>query len=435
MLIGRLLVGLAVVMTIAFGLSQLVGDTATWIVMSGALVLAWIWQHWQVQRLERWAERPNLSPPVATGALGAPILRLYQHWRQRERQVAQLEEAVLGFQIAAQALPDGVVTLDRDLRIEWCNRQALYQLGLRLPADRGQLLLNLVRDPRFVRYAQGSDWAEPVMIRTGGPDDRHLQLQLIAYGRRQRLLLTRDMTQVERLETTRRDFVANVSHELRTPLTVLSGFLETLIDWPDDAPRAQQAGYLKLMLDQAQRMQQIVADLLTLSTLESTPQAAGRPVAMDKLMANLRASTAALSGGRHELHIGCPPGLKIIGAEPELLSAFGNLLSNAVRYTPAGGHIEAGARLQPDGSLVFAVRDSGPGIEAKHIPRLTERFYRVDTGRSREVGGTGLGLAIVKHVAMRHEAELLIESEVGKGSCFTLRFPANRVIQSQDTTR
>lgn len=435
MLIVRLLLGLAVVMAISFGLSQIVGDTATWIVLGGVLVLAWVWQHWQVQRLERWAERPDLSPPVAAGALDAPIARLYQHLRQRERQMAQLEEAVLGFQIAAQALPDGVVTLDRDLRIEWCNRQALHQLGLRLPADRGQFLLNLVRDPGFVRYAQSTDWADPVMIRIGDPEHRHLQLQLIAYGRRQRLLLTRDMTQMERLETTRRDFVANVSHELRTPLTVLSGFLETLIDWPDDAPRAQQASHLQLMLDQAQRMQQIVADLLTLSTLESTPQGVGRPVALDSLMEGLHASTAALSGGRHELHIACPPGIQLIGAEPELLSAFGNLLSNAVRYTPAGGHIKAGVQVQPDGSLVFTVRDSGPGIEAQHIPRLTERFYRVDTGRSREVGGTGLGLAIVKHVAMRHEAELLIESEVGQGSCFTLHFPANRVRQAQDTTR
>ncbi len=435
MLIARLLLGLGIVLAASFGLAQLVGDMATWLVLGTVLVIAWVWQHWQVRRLARWAERPDLSPPVAAGSLDAPIARLYQHLRQRERQMAQLEEAVLGFQIAAQALPDGVVTLDRDLRIEWCNRQALLQLGLRLPADRGQFLLNLVRDPAFVRYAQSTDWADPVMIHTGEPQQRHLQLQLIAYGRRQRLLLTRDMTQMERLETTRRDFVANVSHELRTPLTVLSGFLETLIDWPEDAPREQQTRYLNLMHEQAKRMQQIVADLLTLSTLESTPQSAGRFVSLTGLLASLRASASALSSGRHELQLDCPAGLHLLGEESELLSAFGNLLANAVRYTPAGGQIRADVTLQADGTLVFAVTDSGPGIEAQHIPRLTERFYRVENSRSRDVGGTGLGLAIVKHVAMRHDAELVIESEVGRGSCFSLHFPANRVRQDQETTR
>jgi two-component system phosphate regulon sensor histidine kinase PhoR len=238
--------------------------------------------------------------------------------------------------------------------------------------------------------------------------------------------MTRDITQIDRLETTRRDFVANVSHELKTPLTVLNGFLETLRDLPLSEEQKNQ--YLGLMQIQAQRMQNIVEDLLVLSKLESTTSVTQEdPIAMPALIERLGNDAKSLSRGQHQIHCHCSANSILIGAEDELSSAFANLVSNAVRYTPAGESITIQWVLEPDGSGSFSVADTGPGIESQHLPRLTERFYRVDRSRSRETGGTGLGLAIVKHVATRHQAQLLIDSEVGKGSRFTLLFPEKRV--------
>jgi len=253
-------------------------------------------------------------------------------------------------------------------------------------------------------------------------------VQLISYNKHQRMLLTRDVTQIERLETTRRDFVANVSHELRTPLTVLSGFLETLRDMPPEAlSDEQREQYMKLMLDQAQRMQAIVADLLTLSTLESSPTTDPQPVNMPALIETVLSQARALSGGRHEIVGEIDEGLDILGTGTEIASAISNLLINAVRYTPEGGHITVRWRREPDGDARYSVKDTGIGIASHHLPRLTERFYRVDRSRSRESGGTGLGLAITKHIAMRHDAELEIASELGQGSTFALHFPDSRV--------
>lgn len=385
-------------------------------------------QAFQVRRLLRWLKDPRPLVPRLFGNL-APLGQTLQV-RQREqlRQVQQLEDAVLGFQIAAQALPDGVVTLDRHLNIEWCNRVAQQHLGLRMPADQGRGLLNLVRDPGFLNYASQGDWSDPLLIEIHAPQYRHLSLQLLAYGRRQRLLLTRDVTQLQRLETTRRDFVANVSHELRTPLTVVNGFLETMIDLPEEAiDGPSRLHYLKLMHEQTGRMQQLVSDLLALSTLEASPNAESERVALDPLLAALQRQAEALAAGKNPLRFVVQPNLTLLGSAHEISSAFSNLVSNAVRYTPLGGAIHVHLKLQENGSLRFSVQDEGPGIAAEHIPRLTERFYRVDRGRSRELGGTGLGLAIVKHVAIRHEASLDIRSQLGQGSVFTLTFPPERV--------
>lgn len=386
-------------------------------------------QTFHVRRLLIWLKDPNQTLPRLFGSYRAIGDKLQLRQRERLRQIQQLEDAILGFQIAAQALPDGVVTLDRHLNIEWCNRVAQQHLGLRMPADQGRGLLNLLRDPSFLRYATQGDWSDSLLIELHAPQYRHISLQLLAYGRRQRLLLTRDVTQMQRLETTRRDFVANVSHELRTPLTVVSGFLETMIELPVNAiDEASRTHYLKLMHEQTERMKQLVSDLLALSTLEASPNAESERVALDPLMESLQRQTEALAAGKNPLQFVCQPGLSLLGSAHELSSAFSNLVNNAVRYTPSGGAIAVRLTLQENGSLRFSVQDEGPGIAAEHLPRLTERFYRVDRGRSRELGGTGLGLAIVKHVAMRHEASLDIHSQIGHGSLFILSFPPERVL-------
>ncbi|VCU67993.1 Phosphate regulon sensor protein PhoR [Pigmentiphaga humi] len=408
-------------------LSRPLGGGFGWAVFSFGLGVLLVWHIWQLSRVLRWTRDLQRPPPPSAGSWDDALARLYRHLREQQRQLSQLEGNVQGFFAAAQALPDGLVTLNEEFHIDWCNRIARQHLGLRLPADHGQSLLNLVRAPEFVKYARQQDWPAPLLVRSPGGGERLLMVQLISYNKHQRMLLTRDVTQIERLETTRRDFVANVSHELRTPLTVLAGFLETLRDMPAEALNEdQRRHYLKLMLDQAQRMQAIVADLLTLSTLESSPTTDPQPVDMPELIATALDQATALSAGRHTFDRDIDPGLDILGTATELASAISNLLVNAVRYTPDGGHIAVTWRRE-DGGARYAVQDTGIGIDSHHLPRLTERFYRVDRSRSRESGGTGLGLAITKHIAMRHGAELHIESEPGHGSTFSLHFPDSRV--------
>jgi two-component system phosphate regulon sensor histidine kinase PhoR len=321
---------------------------------------------------------------------------------------------------AAQALPDGVVILDRANRIEWCNLTAESHLQLDGRADRGQYIGNLVREPEFVDYLNTSKEASVRITR----DHAALSLRLIPFGQSQKLLLSRDVTQAERVDAMRRDFVANVSHELRTPLTVLVGFLETVRELKLDPQRVRD--YLGMMGEQAGRMHRIIDDLLALSVLESAPPPPVERVAIAPLLERLHADAVALSRGRHAISLEGTPSLDLLGSETELASAFGNLLSNAVRYTPAGGSVKLRWHDGADGAA-FTVEDTGSGIAPEHIPRLTERFYRVDRSRSRETGGTGLGLAIAKHALARHDAVLEIQSEPGKGSRFSARFPARRL--------
>jgi two-component system phosphate regulon sensor histidine kinase PhoR len=324
---------------------------------------------------------------------------------------------------AVQALPDGVVILDSANHIEWHNRTAEAQLGLERRADLGQNIANLVREPEFIEYLQSQDHETPVRVARG--QTIALSLQLIPFGQSQKMLLSRDVTQAERVDVMRRDFVANVSHELRTPLTVLVGFLETVRELKLDPQRVRD--YIGMMQEQSARMQRIIDDLLTLSALDSAPPASGdRRVAVQPLLQRLRADAAALSGGRHAIRLEGETASELLGVESELASAFGNLVSNAIRYTPPGGVVTLAWRESQDGAR-FSVEDTGIGIEPEHIPRLTERFYRVDRSRSRETGGTGLGLAIAKHALARHDAVLEVQSEPGKGSRFTARFPARRL--------
>jgi two-component system phosphate regulon sensor histidine kinase PhoR len=318
-----------------------------------------------------------------------------------------------------------VVILDGANRIEWCNLTAEGHLQLDGRADRGQNIANLVREPEFVEYLQSPQEGPVRIAREHG---RALSLLLIPFGHAQKLLLSRDVTQAERVDAMRRDFVANVSHELRTPLTVLVGFLETVRELKLDPQRVRD--YLGMMREQATRMHRIIEDLLALSVLESAPPPAAERVRVASLLERLRADAEALSGGRHAVSLDGHPTLDLLGSEAELASAFGNLISNAVRYTPAGGKVRLSWRESSDGAL-FAVQDTGLGIAPEHVPRLTERFYRVDRGRSRETGGTGLGLAIVKHALARHQAVLEIDSTPGRGSTFSVRFPPQRLLPAR----
>ena len=425
----RTLIFVALWAVVALLAQWLIGDPAGWVVFSASLTAMLLWRSWRLTLVSRWAHQPDSAPPASVGPWDDILAPLYRYTRARARELTETRDTMQGMLAAAQALPDGAVTLNEDFQIDWCNRMARQHLGLRLPADRGHNLLNLLRAPEFVEYAHRPSWPEPILVRLGQQgQERLMMMQLTAYASNQRLLITRDVTQIERLETTRRDFVANVSHELRTPLTVLAGFLETLRDMPDDAlPQEQREQYIDMMHEQAHRMQAIVEDLLTLSTLESSPGSDPRAVNMGALLHKARQQIEALSGGRHELVWHIDETLDVLGAENELTSALSNLLTNAVRYTPDGGTITVRWERELEGGACYSVQDTGIGIPARHLPRLTERFYRVDRGRSRAVGGTGLGLAITKHIAMRHDAELLITSEPGKGSVFSLRFPADRI--------
>ncbi len=410
------------------------GAAAGWALLSMALASHLLWRSHRLQRVTRWATDPTQPPPTVPGRWDDVLAALYRYTRAQSRDLNSARVTLHSMLAAAQALPDGVVTLNKELQIDWCNRMARAHLGLRLPTDRGHTLLNLLRSPEFAAYAHQDDWPEPILVRMPhGQDERQLLVQLTAYAHDQRLLISRDVTQIQKLETTRRDFVANVSHELRTPLTVLSGFLETMAGAPSAAiAETQRAHYLKLMIEQAARMQAIVADLLTLSTLESSPNAASEPVAMLALLSDIRLQIEALSNQRHTFDWHIDPDLDLLGIESELSSAFSNLLTNAVRYTPTGGTITISWIREPTGGARYTVQDTGIGIAKHHLPRLTERFYRVDSGRSRAVGGTGLGLAITRHIALRHSASIHVDSKPGQGSIFTLIFPAKRVAKQGD---
>jgi two-component system phosphate regulon sensor histidine kinase PhoR len=394
--------------------------------LAAALALA-LWLHWrEFRKLKRWVAQPRLGdPPEAEGEWGEVFNLLHRHRRANLHRRRQLAQLIVRSRRAAQALPYGVTVLDAELRLDWCNAVARGHLGLHPERDRGSPIANFLRHPDFVDYLGRRAFDEPLRLQLGGERTRTLQLQLVAFELDAWMLLSQDITRAEQLETMRRDFVANVSHELRTPLTVVSGFLETIQDLKLEPQRVRD--YVNLMAPQAARMRHIIEDLLALSALEHAPPPADERVALAPLFERLRTEIEQLSGGRHRLSFAFDPGHDLAGAESELTSAFLNLASNAVNYTPAGGEIRIRWRSGPEGGE-FAVADTGIGIQPEHLPRLTERFYRVDRGRSRDTGGTGLGLAIVKHALARHQAALAVESTPGKGSTFRARFPAARLL-------
>ena len=376
-------------------------------------------------------------PPRLPGLWGEAAQRICRLSRSQD-QLLQDSQVRLGeFLAAMQASPSGVVLLDAQDRIEWCNQMATQHFGFDAQRDVLQHIANLVRAPAFKRYMAANNFTQDVVIPGGASTPGrpvNLSVHAHSYGKDRKLLLSRDITAVELAEAMRRDFVANVSHEIRTPLTVLSGFIETLQTLPLKAQERER--YLALMAQQSQRMQTLVNDLLTLSRLEGSPHPSVNDwVNTSALFAQseqeARALSTLIAPHGHDIKFDVGAGFEIAGVQAELYSAVSNLVTNAVRYTPDVGKVCVSWKVLSDGRGEFVVEDSGPGIAAEHLPRLTERFYRVDRSRSRETGGTGLGLAIVKHVAQRHGAELHIQSQLGQGSRFSITFPSARVRSNQ----
>jgi len=382
-------------------------------------------------RLLNWLRGNQLeNAPRDTGLWGEVGYRIERAVRDRDRAVARNRLELEQFLSAIEASPNGVLMLDPQEQIVWCNRVAADHFALDPQRDLRQRITNLVRAPAFVAYLQAANFVEPLVLGNGrGPGT--LSIIVREYGEGMRLVLSLDVTERMRSEAMRRDFVANVSHEIRTPLTVLSGFIETMHTLP--LTTVERERVLVLMNQQTQRMQTLVADLLTLAQLEGSPRPApDRWVDLDSLLLRIAADAEALSAGRHRLRLKPATRVELAGVESELLSAIANLVTNAVRYTPEGGEVEVAWRVLEGGDGELTVIDTGPGIAREHIPRLTERFYRVDGSRSRDTGGTGLGLSIVKHVMQRHGGELMIQSDVGRGSRFRLVMPAARVRHASD---
>ncbi len=379
-------------------------------------------------RFSHWLADPRPEAlPASSGSWEDIFAAFYHLLRKQRRSESRLTATLQDFRQAGMAMPDGLVILDGANQVEWCNPKAELHFGLDARRDAGQLVTHLVRQPQFAEALDAGACAEPLTLRSARSGDLILSVLIVPYEANRKLIISRDVTDRERVETMRRDFVANVSHELRTPLTVIGGFLETITDMESPNPELIRRS-LPMMSEQAKRMQTLVEDLLVLSRLESAGNPAREePVNVPDVARALYHDALALSAGRHKITLLLESPAWISGAEDELRSAFGNLVSNAIRYTPAGGEVRLSWKENGDG-VVFAVRDTGIGIAPQHVPRLTERFYRVDRGRSRETGGTGLGLAIVKHVVNRHAARLEVTSEPGQGSCFSVVFPGARMV-------
>lgn len=377
-------------------------------------------------RLLDWLHAPSETTlPNALGIWGEVFSSLQTRLTNSQQQKEKLAQSLSQFREASQAMPDGVLYLSADERIVWCNARAALHFGLELEHDLNQPIHNLVRQSEFARYLRTRTPQAPMVLRSMRAGQITLLIQVLPFGEDQQMVLSRDITQIERLETMRRDFVANVSHELRTPLTVVTGFLETVEDALPSAPTDEILGYIALASEQARRMRILIDDLLTLSALETeAPLPPEEWIDVGRMLVQVHRDTELLSAGRHHVTLSVEGPTRLKGSAKEVLSAFSNLSGNAVRYTPEGGNIRISWVCNAH-FAEFCVEDNGIGIAQEHIPRLTERFYRVDRGRSRDSGGTGLGLAIVKHILTRHRGDLSVSSTLGQGSRFVARFPLN----------
>jgi two-component system phosphate regulon sensor histidine kinase PhoR len=387
-----------------------------------------VWHLYNLNRLVRWLrESKSFQPPEASGIWDEAFEHIYRLQQRNQKRKRNLSRLLKRLHKMTTALPDATVELrPASEEIEWWNTAAARYLGFEYPRDNGQRISNLIRHPAFLNYLHSDDYTQGVEIPSPVNEGQTLRIRLVSYAGDRRLLVARDMTRIQKLEHMRQDFVANVSHELRTPLTVISGYLEELLD--DGELDERCAGPLRSMRLQTRRMNRLVEDLMLLARLESDePGARAQTVRISYLIDQVIDQAKAFSGkDNHQFETEVDSTLCLVGVESELYSAFSNLVLNAVRYTPANGSIRVDWA-RDDESVVFSVTDTGPGIEASHIARLTERFYRVDAGRSRARGGTGLGLAIAKHVLLRHQGSLEIDSEPGRGSCFSCRFPEQLV--------
>jgi two-component system phosphate regulon sensor histidine kinase PhoR len=406
---------------------SLLGDLVGWLIALSILGYSLLSSYINQARLDVFAKGAGISSLSGFGAAWSEIFfRLQRIISGLRKDIEQVERQHKRFIEAFQASPNGIVMLDDQDQIEWCNAIAEQFLEIQFKRDALQRIHYIVRKPEFVQYMMSRQFEEPVVLeKMGSAASLILRLQVFPFSENRRLILIQDITDLSKAEAMRRDFVANVSHEMRTPLTVMMGFLETVQTL--ELPPEQKAQYLEMMMDQGRRMKNLVEDLLTLANLEANTQPAPmNSISMSYLMSLIKNDAYALSQGKHSLNFDLKTPCNLLGEEREVLSAFSNLVSNAIRYTPNVGSVSATWSVNAAGEGEFTVTDTGSGISPEHIPRLTERFYRVDRSRSRETGGTGLGLAIVKHVANRHQANLVIESTPGRGSKFILRFPPVR---------
>ena len=385
----------------------------------------------QLHRLTKWLAKDHASdrsaPPEGFGLWGGVFDGIYRLQKQERRASAYLENIVNKAQESSAALEMAIIMVDRNNTLDWWNEATDSLLGLRYPEDRRLPVTNLIRDPAFTAYFGRNVYDEPLHINAPGDSDKRLEIQIALFGENERLIIVRDVSQLHRLELMRKDFVGNVSHELGTPITVIKGYLEAILDNVQDLDSKWEKPLVQ-MHQQSSRMENIVKDLLALSALETgTPSKKQSSFALTQLLSEIVNDARQIFAQQdHQFSLSCDENIEFIGDRGELYSAIANLISNAARYTPYQGKISILIRLS-ENFLEAHVEDNGPGIEAQHLPRLTERFYRADVSRSSETGGTGLGLAIVKHIVNRHDGELKISSEVGKGSCFTCRFPLSRV--------
>jgi two-component system phosphate regulon sensor histidine kinase PhoR len=401
-----------------------------WAIAAGILVLSipLIYSYVNLARLGKHIHNDTVeNMPLPSGLWEEIFFRLQRLVKNLKQKLRLIEQQHDHFIEAFQASPNGIVMLDENDQIEWCNSIAEDFFGLNFKRDVLQRINFLIRRPEFIQYLSKRNFDEPLLMeRMGSDSSLSLMLQAFPFGNNRHLLLVQNVTDLQKADAMRRDFVANVSHEMRTPITVLMGFLETVQSL--ELEKNQRDQYFDMMMSQAQRMKSLVEDLLTLANLEAnTLPAVSNVVSIETIMALIRNDAEALSQGRHAFSFEIASKQNLLGDEREVLSAFSNLVSNAIRYTPDVGSITAKWDVNAQGQGEFTVTDTGPGIASEHLSRLTERFYRVDRSRSRDTGGTGLGLAIVKHIASRHQAQLLIESTPGKGSTFMLRFPKERL--------
>lgn len=408
-------------------LTAIFGEFFTWVALAGVGYLTWH-LHNLIGMVDWVNQRLGGEPPKSSGIWEEVFLQLLRFRQRNKRRHKRLVSRLSRFQEAAQALPNAIIVLNNEGTIEWCNNAATRMLGIHTTQDLGQRILNLVRTPALVNYIKQAAFDEPLQIPSPMDETMSLSIRIVPYGAEQRLLIARDITRMQRLEEMRRDFVANVSHEMRTPLTVICGYLELFAE-ADNRDSDEFDDVVVKMSEQASRLQSIIGDLLLLSRLESdTYRASHETVNVPQFLKVLVEEARSLSGFKnHDISLECEDDLFIAGNEQELRSAFSNLVFNAVNYTPAGGKVSL-SWFSDDKGAHFAVSDTGIGIPTQHIERLTERFYRVDVGRSRHSGGTGLGLAIVKHVLQRHRAHLHIASETGKGSTFRCDFLPEQIM-------
>jgi two-component system phosphate regulon sensor histidine kinase PhoR len=395
------------------------------------------WTLYQLQRLKNWLQlQQHQPPPESEGLWGDIYDALYQQQQQSRKALGRLQATVDYLQDSFASLEDAAVMLGEHGDISWSNEAAEKTLGLRFPQDKNQQLINLIRSPEFIAYFEGGDYQKALQMPSPYNSNYQLHVTITNFGRGSRLLFARDITETHRLQQMRKDFVANVSHELRTPLTVITGYLETMSDLPDGKLAGDQLRWrraIEQMLNQSRRMEVLIKDLIVLSRLETVTQESRQgPIAVASMLAMIREEVLAAIKGRREIIIEADDSLQLLGNSDEIHSAFANLMMNAAKYTDENGKIWVRWQ-RTQQQLCLSVEDDGEGIDSHHIPRLTERFYRVDKSRSIETGGTGLGLAIVKHILMRHQAELKISSDLGEGSSFSCVFPASRAVSHSNT--